>query len=96
MSAPAPTALSVQQFLTKNGITPRPHPPYSPDLSLSDFLFPWMKKVLKGKCFAYAKEVKQKMAETLHNISELKNCFQQWENVLISVLQQMGSHFGGD
>ena len=65
-SSPAHTALSVQQFLTKTGVTPVPHPPYSPNLTPSDFfLFPWMKKVLKGKCFADVEEVKQKMAAVL-------------------------------
>ena len=48
-SAPAHTVLSVQQFLTKNGMTPVPQPPYSTDLNLSDFfLFPTMKKSSKG------------------------------------------------
>ena len=32
------------------------------------FLFPWMKKVLKGKCFADVEEVKQKMAEAVKGI----------------------------
>ena len=36
-----------------------PHPPYSPDLIQVTFLFPWMKKVLKGKRFAYVEKVKQ-------------------------------------
>ena len=54
-------SLSVQQFCTKNIMTPMSHPPYSPDLIPRDFLlFPWMKKVLKGKHFANVKEVKQK------------------------------------
>ena len=39
MSIPALATLSVQQFLTKNGVTPMPHPPYSPDLTLSNFYF---------------------------------------------------------
>ena len=48
-SAPAHIALSVQQFLTKNGTTPLPHPPYSPDLTLKDFVcFPRWKKSPKG------------------------------------------------
>ncbi|PNF15068.1 hypothetical protein B7P43_G16541 [Cryptotermes secundus] len=38
-NAPAHTALSVRQFLTKNGMTPVPHPPYSPDLAPCDFFF---------------------------------------------------------
>ena len=28
-----------QQFLTKNGMTSMPQPPYSPDRALSDFFF---------------------------------------------------------
>ena len=47
-----------------------PHPPNSPDLAPSNFfgLFPRIKKVLKGKHFAYVKEVKQKTAEALTGI----------------------------
>ena len=81
MSTPAHTTQSVQRFLTKNGTA---NPLYSPDLALSNFfLFPWMKKVLKGKCFAGVEEVKQKMAEALKGIKndEFKNCFEQWEKM---------------
>ena len=53
--------LNVQQFLTKNDMTPVPHPLYSPHRTLNDFLlFPPMKKVLKGKHYADVEEVKQK------------------------------------
>ena len=86
--------LSVQQFLTKNSMTPVPHPPYSPELTRSDvFLFPQMKKVLKGKRFAIVEEVKQKMAGALKGtkIDEFKNCFEQWKKHLIGVLHQMES-----
>ena len=60
-SAPAHTALSVQQFLTKTSMTPMSYSPYSPNLALSDFfcLLPQMKNTLKGKCFAIIEEVKQ-------------------------------------
>ena len=69
MSAPAHTTLSVQQFLTKNDMTPMPHPPYSLSLTLNNcFLFPQMKKVLKWKYFANVEEVKQKMAEAIKGI----------------------------
>ena len=79
-SAPAHTTLSVQQFLTKNSMTPLPCPPYSPNLTPHDrFLFPQMKKALQGKCFGDLKEVKQKMAEALKGIKidKFKNCFDQ-------------------
>ena len=67
-------------------MTPMPHPPYSPDLTPSDFLlllFPWMKKVLKGKHFANMEEVKQKTAEALKGtkINKFKNWFEQWEKM---------------
>ena len=89
------SVLSVQHFLTKNSMAPMPHPPHSPDLTPSNFLFPWIKKALTGKCSADVKEVKQKTAEALElrgiKIHELKNCFEQWKKVLISVLHQMES-----
>ena len=61
-----------------------PHSPYSPDLAVSEtflFLFPQMKKALKGKCFADEEEVKQKMAEALKGIKidEFKNHFEWWK-----------------
>ena len=61
-SAPAHTALSVQQFLTKNDMTPMAHPPYSPKLSLSNFFvcFPGWKNVFKGKHFAVVEEMNKK------------------------------------
>ena len=59
MSVPAHTALN------------DPHAPPCP-FNGSDpkqpFLFPWMKKVLKGKHFAHVKEVKQKTTEALKGI----------------------------
>ena len=62
MITPAHITLSVQQLLTKNDVTPVPHPPYSSNLAPRDifFWFPRMKKVLKGKCFPDVEEVKQK------------------------------------
>ena len=81
MTAPAHTALSVLLFLTQNVMTPMLHPPYSLDLTLSEFsLFPQIKKVLKGKHFANVEEVKEKKkTEALKGIKidEFKNCFEQ-------------------
>ena len=70
--------LKFQHFLTKNGMTPVPQLPYSPNLTPSDFLlFPQMKKVLKKKHFANVEKVRQKMAEALKGIKiyEFKTCF---------------------
>ena len=53
-----------------------------------------MKKVLKGKCFVDAQEMKQKkMAEALKGIktNEFKNCFGQWKKASMGILHQMES-----
>ena len=99
MSAPAQTSLSVQQFLTKDGMSPMPHPPYLPDLAPATFcLFPWMKKVLKRKHFANEEELKQKIAESLKGIKidEFKNCFEQWKKCLDRCIASNGEYFEGD
>ena len=98
-NAPVHTALSVHQFLTKNGMTPVTHPPYLPDLAPCDFfLFPRMKKFLKGKRFPDVAEVKQKTAEALKGIKidEFKNCFEQWKKRLDKCIASNGEYFEGD
>ena len=83
---------------------PVPHPPYSPDLTLSDpFLFPWMKKVFKGKYFADVEEVKQtnkqkknSRSTTGTKIHKLKNCFEQWEKSLHGCIASNGEYFEVD
>ena len=82
-SAPAHTALSVQQFLTKNGMTSMPYPPYSPDLTPSNFLcfLKWIKSSKGNVLVMWRKWNKQKMAEALKGfkINEFKHCFEQWK-----------------
>ena len=87
--------LSVQQFLTKKGMTPMPYTPYSPERL---FFLLRMKKVVKGKPFANVEEVKQKMAEALKSIKidEFKNCFEQWKNISIRGVVSNGEYFEGD
>ena len=76
-------------------MTSMPHCPYLPSLAGNDFvcLFPWMKKVLKGKRTADVEDVKQKAAEALKGIkiNKFKISFEQWKKVLIGVLHQMES-----
>jgi histone-lysine N-methyltransferase SETMAR len=89
----------VQQFLTKNSMTQLLHPPYSPDLTLCDFfLFPQMKKVLKGKRFADVEEVKKKMMEVLKGITlkEFHNCFEKWKTCLDWCIASNGQYFERD
>ena len=83
-------------------MTPLPHPPYSPDLTLRNTLvclFPQMKKVLTGKHFADVEEVKQKTAEALKDIrlNEFKNCPEQWKKKCFSgCIASNAEYFEGD
>lgn len=98
-NAPAHTALSVKQFLTKNGMTPIDHPPYSPDLAPSDFfLFPRLKRNMKGQRFTTVEEVKQNSLHELKAIpvDEFTNCFEQWKKRLQKCITVDGNYFEGD
>ena len=66
-----------------------PQPPCSPDLTPSNFSFPWMKTVLKGD----VEEGKQKTGEALKGIKidKFKHCSEQQKNVSIGVLHHMES-----
>jgi len=57
-NAPAHWALATQKQLASLGFQCLDHPPYSPDLALSDYhLFPGLKKQLKGRHFSSNVEV---------------------------------------
>ncbi|KYQ48450.1 hypothetical protein ALC60_00181 [Trachymyrmex zeteki] len=62
------------------------------------FLFPRLKRNMKGKRFATVEEVKQKSLEGLKDIpmSEFKNCFEQWKNRLEKCVVVNGEYFEGD
>ena len=62
------------------------------------FYLPWMKKIIKGKCFTNVEEVKQKMAEGLEGIkiNKFKNCLEQWKKHLDSCIASNGEYFEGD
>ena len=97
-NAPAHTALSVRQFLTKNGMKKALHP-YSPDLAPCDFfLFPRMKRDLKGKSFQNVVEVRERTTEALKAITlqELQNCFEQWKKRLNNCIDSQGEYVEGD
>ena len=78
---------------------PHTPPPYSPNLAPSDiFLFPQIKKVPKGECFADVEEMKQKMAEAVKGIKidKFKNYSEQWKKCLCRYIAFIGEYFGGD
>ena len=93
--------MSVRQFLTKNGMTTASHPPspYSPDLAPCDFfLFPRMKRGLKGKRFQNVEDVREKMTEALKAITlqEFQNCFEQWKKQWDKCIDSQGEYIEGD
>ncbi|XP_029941109.1 uncharacterized protein LOC115383163 isoform X4 [Salarias fasciatus] len=98
-NAPAHRALRVKQFLMKNGMALLPHPLYSPDLAPCDFfLFPRMKKALKGRRFDDVEEVQKKSKQALKRIftREYADCFEQWKSRLQRCIQAEGEYFEGD
>ena len=81
-NAPAHTSHFVQQFLAKHVNAQLQQPPYAPDLAPCDFfLFPRLKKVLKGHRFEATKDTKRNSTKTLLDIrkEEFAKCFQQWQ-----------------
>ena len=68
-NAPANTSHLVQQFLAKHGTAQLQQPPYSPDLAPCDFfLFPRLKKVLKGHRIEATEDVKRNSTKALLDI----------------------------
>jgi transposase len=60
------TAVSIKQFLSKQGISELNNPPYSPDLSPPDFfLFPKIKSTLKGRKFEDTEDIKRNVTNEL-------------------------------
>lgn len=98
-NAPAHTALSVQQYCAKNGVTVIPHPPYSPDLAPCDFfLFPKLKSTMKGERFDDIDTLKRNTETELKAFTnnDFKNCIAQWKRRLNHCIEASGDYFEGD
>ncbi|UYV78442.1 hypothetical protein LAZ67_16001387 [Cordylochernes scorpioides] len=98
-NTPAHTSLLVRDFLAKNNTLMMPQPPYSPDLAPCDFfLFPKLKRPMKGRRYATLDEIKTASKEELKKI--LKNhflkCFEDWKNRWHKCIISHGDYFEGD
>jgi hypothetical protein len=62
------------------------------------FLFPRMKKDLKGKRFQNVEEVRVKTTEALKAITlqEFQNCFEQWKKRWDKCIASQGEYFEGN
>ena len=81
-NAPAHRAVTTNEFLAKHNIPSLPHPPCSPDLAPCDFfLFPQLKKTMKGRRFDYIEEIQANMTRQLSAITktDYQRCFRQWQ-----------------
>ena len=68
-NAPAHSSLLVRNFLAKNNTLIMPQPPYSRDLAPYDFfLFPRLKRPMKGRRFATIEEIKTESLRELKDI----------------------------
>ncbi|KAH8404551.1 hypothetical protein KR009_006498 [Drosophila setifemur] len=71
-NAPAHTSLLVRDFLAKNNTLVMPQPPYSPDLAPCDFfLFPKLKRPMKGRRYGTLDEIKTASKEELNKIKKI-------------------------
>jgi hypothetical protein len=70
-----------------------PHPPYTPDLApFNFFLFPCMKRQMKGKRFIDVCEVKKKCRRSRTSaLKSSRNVFRSDKNVGTRVARQKGS-----
>jgi len=84
-NAPCHTAISVNEFLDKKGISVVPQPPYSPDLSSCDFfLFPKLKFHLKDRHFGTVDNIQKVVTDQLRAIlhEDFQHCYREWEQRL--------------
>ena len=98
-NAPCHTALSITEFLAKRSIPVVPQPPYSPDLSPCDFfLFPRLKKCLKGRNFGTLQNIQTTVTDLLKSIpaSEFQHCYEEWEKRFRRCVASQRNYFEGD
>ncbi|GFW70968.1 truncated putative DD34D transposase [Trichonephila clavipes] len=97
--APEHTRNLVQQFLTKHGTIQVAHPPYSPDMSPSDFfLFSKINNTLKGHRFQDIETIKQNLTQQLQAItkSEFRKGFEDWKHHWPQSVTANGAYFERD
>jgi len=79
---PAHRAVTTNEFLAKHNIPSLPQPPYTTDLALCDFfLFPQLKKTMKGRRFDYVEDIQANAKRQLRAItkSDYQRCLRQWQ-----------------
>jgi [histone H3]-lysine36 N-dimethyltransferase SETMAR len=95
-NAPAHTSRVCQDTLDEIGVELLSHPPYSPDLAPCDFfLFPELKKHLRGVRFQSDNEVNNAVSGALKVISKdgFWNVFEAWQKRWTRCIEAEGNYF---
>jgi transposase len=98
-NAPSHTALVLRDHFAKNSTHIVPQPPYSPDLAPCDFwLFPKLKRPLRGHRFDSIEEIQAESEKALKTIPEIdfNNCFEDWKKRWHRCIVSEGDYFEGD
>jgi transposase len=97
-NAPAHSSHLIQSFLVKHGIPVVRQAPYSPDMAPCFWLFPKLKRPLKGSCFDSRKDIMQNTTKELRSLPEkaFQKCFQQWKEHWTKCVESQGAYFEGD
>ena len=97
-NAAAHRVVTTNEFLAKYNIPSLPQPPHSPDLAPCDFfLFPRLKKRMKGRRFDYVEDIQANAMRQLRAIkkSDYQRCFRQWQERWNKCIQAQGHYFEG-
>ena len=80
-NTPSHRASTTQETINRRSIEVLGHPPYSPDLASCDFfLFPTLKKILRGGQFDDVVDLQRAVQSAIASLgpSAYKNCFYSW------------------
>lgn len=95
-NAPSHTAFLVTNYLARIHLGVVPQPPYSPDLSPPDFfLFPRLKRALKGKRWDSIEDIQENVVAALKDIPKeaYEDAFRAWKTRLQKCIDAGGAYF---
>lgn len=95
-NASAHTAGRTKDFLATEGVQTLSHPPYSPDLAPCDFfLFPEVKKQLRGQRFESQEDAVREFVRAVNDVTKetYSDVFRKWFNRMDKCIQAKGGYF---
>ncbi|KAG8234522.1 hypothetical protein J437_LFUL011098 [Ladona fulva] len=95
-NAPSHTAFLVRDYLTQINVAVIPQPPYSPDVAPSDFfLFPYLKRALKGRHLESIGNIRAVVTRALKDIPEQasQDAFRALKSLLQKCIEAEGCYF---